>query len=68
MRKKWYQLCEILESQVMKVRHFSMANLNIPQSHNGLQCEIFDIRCKGGLKLHPKHVKNHDRFLKVAIL
>jgi hypothetical protein len=30
--------------------------------------EIFDNRSKGGLKLHPKHIENHDRFLKMATL
>jgi hypothetical protein len=28
--------------------------LDIFQSHNGLKCEIFDIRGEGGLKLHPE--------------
>jgi hypothetical protein len=52
----------------MKVQHFSIADLDIPQSHNGLQCEIFDNRGKGILKLHSKHIKNHDRFLRMATL
>jgi hypothetical protein len=52
----------------MKVHNFSIAYLDIPQSHNGLQREFFDRRDEGRLKLHPKHIKNYDRFLKVATL
>jgi hypothetical protein len=40
----------------------------ISRSHNGLQCEIFDNRRDGGLKLHSKHIKNHDWFLRLATL
>jgi hypothetical protein len=49
-------------------QHFSIIDLDIFQSHNGLQCEIFDNGGKGGLKVHPNHIKNHDRFLKMATL
>jgi hypothetical protein len=35
-KEKWYQLCEILEKQVMNILHFSITNVDIPQSHNGL--------------------------------
>jgi hypothetical protein len=36
LEEKWYQLCEILEKQVMNIQHFSIVDLDIPRSHNGL--------------------------------
>jgi hypothetical protein len=44
----------------MKVQYFSTTDLDILRSHNDLQCEIFDNKGEGGLKLHPKHIKMID--------
>jgi len=30
LKEKWYQLCEILKKQIMKVWHFSIVDLDIP--------------------------------------